>query len=137
MRLAFCLIKYFPHGGLQRSCLQIAEECLRRGHRVRMFTLAWDGAVPDGLEVVLKVYYGNRSPLLYLKKTFGNVVLTGRSSHMPKARYRVEMACLDTWEKHGFRCFRRWCWPAFPSPSSAPTSRSGPGSGRWHPGRRS
>ncbi len=56
MRLAFCLIKYFPHGGLQRSCLQIAEECLRRGHGVRIFTLAWDGAVPDGLEVeVLKV----------------------------------------------------------------------------------
>ena len=56
MRLAFCLIKYFPHGGLQRSCLQIAEECLRRGHGVRIFTLAWDGAVPDGLEVeMLKV----------------------------------------------------------------------------------
>ena len=56
MRLAFCLIKYFPHGGLQRSCLQIAEECLRRGHGVRIFTLAWDGATPDGLEVeVLKV----------------------------------------------------------------------------------
>ena len=51
MRLAFCLIKYFPHGGLQRSCLQIAEECLRRGHKVRIFTLGWDGAVPDGLDV--------------------------------------------------------------------------------------
>ena len=36
-----------------------------------------------------------------------------------------------------FRCFRRWCWRACPSPSSAPTSRSEPGSPRWLPGRRS
>ncbi len=56
MRLAFCLIKYFPHGGLQRSCLQIAEECRRRGHAVDLFTTAWQGAVPDGLAVeVLKL----------------------------------------------------------------------------------
>ena len=51
MRLAFCLIKYFPFGGLQRSFVQIAEECLARGHGVRVFTPAWQGDVPDGLEV--------------------------------------------------------------------------------------
>ncbi len=57
MRLAFCLIKYFPHGGLQRSCLQIAAECRRRGHGVHLFTPSWNGAVPDGLAVqVLKVH---------------------------------------------------------------------------------
>ena len=51
MRLAFCLINYFPFGGLQRSFVQIAEECQARGHSVRVFTPAWQGAVPDGLEV--------------------------------------------------------------------------------------
>ncbi len=54
---------------------------------------------------VLKIYEGSRSSLLYLKKTFGNVVLTGRSSHMPRARCRVEADCVRTWESHGFRCF--------------------------------
>ena len=51
MRLAFCLIKYFPFGGLQRSFLQIAQECLARGHAVHLLTSAWQGAVPAGLEV--------------------------------------------------------------------------------------
>ena len=51
MRLAFCLIKYFPYGGLQRSFLQIARECLARGHAATVFTSAWQGAVPAGLEV--------------------------------------------------------------------------------------
>ena len=32
MRLAFCLYKYFPHGGLQRDLLRIALACQRRGH---------------------------------------------------------------------------------------------------------
>lgn len=55
--------------------------------------------------VVAKLYDGSRSPLLYWKKTFGNVVLTGRSSHLPRARCRTEIDCARTWERHGFRCF--------------------------------
>ncbi|MHC5212683.1 MAG: hypothetical protein ACYTG2_18370 [Planctomycetota bacterium] len=58
----------------------------------------------DGF-AVLKVYFGSRHPALHWKKTFGNVVLTGRSSHMPRARFRTEMECIEVWEKHGFRCF--------------------------------
>ena len=65
----------------------------------------WKHTLPGGEEVVAKVYHGSRSPLLYMKKTFGNVVLTGRSSHMPKARCDMEVQCVETWEKHGFRCF--------------------------------
>lgn len=64
----------------------------------------WRHSLP-GAEIVLKVYYGNRSSLLYAKKTFGNVVLTGRTSHMPKARCAVEADCVRTWQSHGFRCF--------------------------------
>ncbi len=58
----------------------------------------------DGF-AVLKVYYGSRSSLLYMKKTLGNLLLTGRTSQMPRARFRHEVASVRLWEKHGFRCF--------------------------------
>jgi hypothetical protein len=54
---------------------------------------------------VLKVYYGNRNPLLHVKKTFSNLLLTGRTSHMPRARCRTEIESIRVWESHGFRCF--------------------------------
>jgi len=53
MQLAFCLYKYFPHGGLQRDFMRIALACQRRGHAVRVYTLEWRGEVPAGFEVVL------------------------------------------------------------------------------------
>ena len=53
MKLAFVLYKYFPYGGLQRDMLQIAEDCLAARHRVRVYTMAWEGGVPDGLDVEL------------------------------------------------------------------------------------
>lgn len=53
MKLAFCLYKYFPYGGLQRDFLRIAEECVNRGHQVTAYTLKWDGAIPNWLEVVV------------------------------------------------------------------------------------
>lgn len=43
MKLAFCLFNYFPFGGLQRDFLRIAKECVRRGHQVDVFTMAWEG----------------------------------------------------------------------------------------------
>ncbi len=54
---------------------------------------------------VLKVYFGSRGALLHWKKTLGNRLLTGRSSHMPRARFRQETECIRLWERHGFRCF--------------------------------
>lgn len=44
MKIAFCLHHYFPHGGLQRDCLAIAQICLKRGHEVWFITQAWQGA---------------------------------------------------------------------------------------------
>jgi UDP-glucose:(heptosyl)LPS alpha-1,3-glucosyltransferase len=44
VKLAFCLFKYFPFGGLQRDFIRIAKECVRRGHQVDVFTMQWDGA---------------------------------------------------------------------------------------------
>jgi UDP-glucose:(heptosyl)LPS alpha-1,3-glucosyltransferase len=51
MTLAFCLFNYFPHGGLQRDFLRIALECRRRGSSIRVYTLSWDGPVPEGFDV--------------------------------------------------------------------------------------
>ena len=52
MKLAFCLYKYFPYGGMQRNFLAIARECLARGHQVRVYVLEWQGAPPEELEIV-------------------------------------------------------------------------------------
>jgi len=51
MTIAFCLFKYFPHGGLQRDFLRIALECQRRGASIRVYTLLWEGPVPEGFDV--------------------------------------------------------------------------------------
>jgi UDP-glucose:(heptosyl)LPS alpha-1,3-glucosyltransferase len=53
MKLAFCLNKYFPFGGLQADFLAIARLCWQRGHEVVVYTLAWQGEMPEGLEVHL------------------------------------------------------------------------------------
>jgi UDP-glucose:(heptosyl)LPS alpha-1,3-glucosyltransferase len=53
MQLAFCLYKYFPHGGLQRDFMRIALACHSRGHAIRAYTLEWRGEVPEGFEVVV------------------------------------------------------------------------------------
>lgn len=53
MQLAFCLYKYFPYGGLQRDFLRIAKVCQHRGHVIRVYTLEWEGEVPDGFELVM------------------------------------------------------------------------------------
>ena len=51
--LAFCLFKYFPHGGLQRDMVRIAQECQRRGASIRVYTLSWTGLVPEGFEICI------------------------------------------------------------------------------------
>ena len=53
MQLAFCLYKYFPHGGLQRDFMRIALACQQRGHAIRVYTLEWRGNVPEGFEVIV------------------------------------------------------------------------------------
>ena len=53
LKLAFCLYKYFPYGGLQLDFLNIAIACQRLGHTVRVYTLEWVGQVPVGFELVI------------------------------------------------------------------------------------
>ncbi|HNQ87941.1 MAG TPA: glycosyltransferase family 4 protein [Verrucomicrobiota bacterium] len=51
MKLALVLFEYFPYGGLQRGCALVAEECARRGHRVRVAAGSWEGTPPPGVAV--------------------------------------------------------------------------------------
>lgn len=54
MKIALCLHKYFPFGGLQRDFLRIAEVLHKRGHEVRTYTRQWDAPQkPDWMEVVI------------------------------------------------------------------------------------
>jgi len=62
VRLAFCLFKYFPFGGLQRDFRRIAETCRQRGHHIDVFTMAWQGPVPKPFNVHLLPVPGLTNP---------------------------------------------------------------------------
>ena len=47
MRFAFIIFKYFPFGGMQRDMLRTANELVKRGHVVEVFTMSWQGASPN------------------------------------------------------------------------------------------
>ncbi len=49
--LAFCLFKYFPHGGLQRDMLRIALACRARGYEIDVYAASWEGEAPEGLRL--------------------------------------------------------------------------------------
>ncbi len=51
MKLAFCLYKFFPFGGMQRDFLRIAAACRDRGHDIRIYVLSWEGEPPEGMTV--------------------------------------------------------------------------------------
>lgn len=55
MKLAFCIYKYFPYGGLQRDFLRIIEIIAKQGHSIRIYTREWQGErlLPEGCELVV------------------------------------------------------------------------------------
>ena len=53
MKLAFCLFKYFPYGGLQRDFLRIARACRERGHEIHVYTMNWEGEREPGFTIHL------------------------------------------------------------------------------------
>lgn len=69
MRLAFCLYKYFPYGGLQRDFLRIASACRERGHGVQVLALEWAGERPPGLDIELVAARGLGGPARYRRFT--------------------------------------------------------------------
>lgn len=53
MRLAFCVFRYFPFGGLQKDMRRIAEAAVAAGHQVHVFCGAWEGDKPAGIPVTV------------------------------------------------------------------------------------
>ena len=51
MKLAFCIFKYFPYGGLQRDMYSATEIAIARGHEVDIYTMHWEGGFPEGATV--------------------------------------------------------------------------------------
>jgi UDP-glucose:(heptosyl)LPS alpha-1,3-glucosyltransferase len=51
LKFAFIIFKYFPFGGMQRDMLRTANELVKRGHVVDIFTLSWQGELPHGMHV--------------------------------------------------------------------------------------
>ena len=60
VRIAFAIHNYFPHSGLARDLRKIANECVRRGHRVRVYALRWQGECLEGVDTVLLAVTGVR-----------------------------------------------------------------------------
>lgn len=58
MKLALCVFKYFPYGGLQRNFLAITQELVRRGHDVTIYTGVWEGEKDSSLDVRLLAVSG-------------------------------------------------------------------------------
>ncbi len=50
MKLAFTLIKYFPHGGLTRDLVAIARACQQQGHQVRVYAGECRGTVDAAID---------------------------------------------------------------------------------------
>ena len=65
MKLAFCIFKYFPYGGVARDLAGIAEECIRRGHSVRAYAIRWEGDPPGGVEKIDVPARGMTNPARY------------------------------------------------------------------------
>ena len=47
LKFAFLIFKYFPFGGAQRDMLRIARELNNKGHQVEIFTISWNGDLPN------------------------------------------------------------------------------------------
>ncbi len=53
MKLAFCLYKFFPYGGLERDFFKIATVCHNRGYSIHVFTMKWEGDIPLHFDVTI------------------------------------------------------------------------------------
>ena len=52
MEIALSIYHHSPFEGHARHCANIARELIKRGHRVRAYSMKWDGDVPEGLRIV-------------------------------------------------------------------------------------
>lgn len=85
MRIAICLFKYYPYGGLERDFMKIALECYRRQHAVDVYTMFWDADLPSEFQVIqipvrgvsnhARIESYTRSLSVYLKKQAYDLIL--------------------------------------------------------------
>ena len=53
MKISFLIYSYFPYGGQQRDFFRIAEQCAQRGNQIDVYTLSWQGEVPQNFNVII------------------------------------------------------------------------------------
>ena len=51
MKLAVCLYKYFPYGGLARDFVSILSICRDHGYQIDVFVMESQGGVPEGFNI--------------------------------------------------------------------------------------
>jgi UDP-glucose:(heptosyl)LPS alpha-1,3-glucosyltransferase len=65
MKLVFVLFKYFPYGGLSRDMVRMAAACQQLGYEIHIYTMSWQGEVPEGFHVHLLPARGLRNYVRY------------------------------------------------------------------------
>jgi UDP-glucose:(heptosyl)LPS alpha-1,3-glucosyltransferase len=70
VKLAFCLFKYFPFGGLQRDFMRIAKKCFEHGHEIAVYCMEWQGEQPEFLNITVipKLAFTNHKNALNFSK---------------------------------------------------------------------
>jgi len=69
MKFSFLIYHYFPFGGQQRDLHRIVDECIKRGHEVDVYTIRWQGPVPDNINLILVPVRATTRINLYKKFT--------------------------------------------------------------------
>ena len=73
MKFAFIIFKYFPFGGMQRDTLRTANELVKRGHAVEIFTMTWQGDMPANIKVHVlpqKAWFNYQRYQQFIQATF-------------------------------------------------------------------
>ncbi len=122
MKLAFCLFKYFPFGGLQRDFRDIAQVCQSRGHSIHVFTMSWEGVIPEGFQVSLipgrgltnhqRCWNFSKKVSEYLKKDRFDLVIGFNKMHGLNVYYAADPCYkAKVMEEKGslYRMGRRYC----------------------------
>lgn len=82
MKLSFLIYSYFPYGGQQRDFLRIVKECLSRGHEIDVYTLGWQGVVPQNLNLIIVPVKAHSRTKLYQRFTaWVEKALAGQPPH--------------------------------------------------------
>lgn len=49
-KLAFCVLRYFPYGGVQRDMMGVVNQAISQGYLVDIYCLTWEGRKPIELD---------------------------------------------------------------------------------------